>query len=73
MVWRIMSDVFKAPLGFGNYSLLMYFNCLSEQGVGDLKGCIGLRTLQPAPCPSRSCVGGEGHGHLVYTVSIPGL
>ena len=58
--------------GFGNYSLLTCFNCLSEQGVEDLKWHIGLPALQPVPCSSRSYVGREGHGHFVfkYTGSI---
>ena len=33
--------------GFGNYSLPKRLNCLSEQGVGGLEGCIGLPALQP--------------------------
>ena len=32
---------------FGNYSLPTNFNCLSEQWVGGLEGCIGLPALQP--------------------------
>ena len=31
----------------------------SEQGVGGLEGCIALPAMQPVPCLSRSCVGGE--------------
>ena len=39
------------------YILPTHFIWLSEQGVGG---------LEPVPCPSRSCVCGEGHRHLVY-------
>ena len=42
------------------------FNCLSEKEVGGLEGCIGLPALQPVSCRTRFCVGGEGHGRLVY-------
>ena len=42
------------------------FNCLFEQGVGGLEGRIGLPAMQPVPCLSGSCVGGGGHGRLVY-------
>ena len=28
-------------------------------------GCTGLPALQPVPWPSRSCMGREGHGHLI--------
>ena len=37
-----------------------------------LEGPIDLPAQQPLPCPSRSYVGREGHGHLVckYTWSI---
>ena len=37
-----------------------------SKGWGCLKGCIGLPPWQPVPCLSGSCVGGEGHGRLVY-------
>ena len=49
------------------------FNCLFEQGVGEgggVEGCIGLPTMQPLPCLSGSCVGGEGHGLLVYQIYL---
>ena len=37
-----------------------------------LEGHIGLQALQPVPCLSGSCVGGDGHGRHVhkYTWSI---
>ena len=40
--------------------------------MGGLKEHAGLPVLQPVPCLSRSCVGGEGHGRLVckHTWSI---
>ena len=43
-----------------------------SKGLGGLEGCLGLLAMQPVPCPSRSCVGGEGHERLVhkYTWSI---
>ena len=50
-------------------SLPTCFNFLPEQGVGGLEGCIGLLVLQPVPFPSRSYMGGEGHGRLVYKYS----
>ena len=56
--------------GFGNYSPPTHFNCLSELGVESLEGHIGLPALQPVPFLSGSCMGGEGHGHLVYCISI---
>ena len=40
------------------------FNCLSEQGMGCLEGCIGLPALQPVPCVSGSCVAERGIGTL---------
>ena len=46
------------------------FKCLFEQGVGGLEGRIGLPALQPVPCLSGSCKGGEGHGHLVYQIYL---
>ena len=36
--------------------------------MGGLEGRIGLPALQPVPCLSGSCVGGEGHGCLVYQI-----
>ena len=51
---------------FGNYSPPTHFNCPSEQAVGSLEGGIGLPALQPVPCLSESCMGGEGPGCLVY-------
>ena len=39
---------------------------LSKARGGGLKGHTGLPAQQPVPCLSRSCVGGEGLGHLVY-------
>ena len=54
----------------GNYSPPACFNCLFEQGVGGLEGRIGLPALQPVPCLSESCVGGEGHGCLVYQIYL---
>ena len=54
----------------GNYSPPAHFNCLFEQGVGGLEGHIGLPALQPVPCLSGSCVGGEGHGCLVYQIYV---
>ena len=61
-----MADNVSYISGFGNYSPPTHFNCLSEQGVGALEGCIGLPAMQPVPCLSGSCLGKEGHGHLVY-------
>ena len=37
-----------------------------SKGWEGLVGLIGLPALQSVPCPSRSCMGGEGHGCLVY-------
>ena len=51
---------------FGNYSLPTCFKGLSEQEVRGLEGRRGLPALEPVPCSSRSYIGGEGHGHLVY-------
>ena len=34
-------------------------------------GRIGLPAQLPVPFPSRSCVGGEGHGHHVYKGVVP--
>ena len=41
-------------------------------GGGVLDGCTGLPALQPLPCPSRFCMGREGHGCLLhqYTWSV---
>ena len=33
-------------------------------------GPSGSFPLQPVPCLSRSCVGGEGHGRLVYQIYL---
>ena len=41
-----------------------------SKGWGGLKGRIGLPALQPVPCLSGSCVGGEGHGRLVYQIYL---
>ena len=41
--------------------------------MGGLEGHIDLSALQPVPCLSGSCMGGEGHGHLVLFLSILGL
>ena len=38
--------------------------------MGGLEGCIGLPALQPVPCLSGSCMGGEGHGGLVYQIYL---
>ena len=38
--------------------------------MGGLEGRIGLHALQPVPWVSGSCVGREGHGHLVYEVYL---
>ena len=38
--------------------------------TASLEGHIGLPALQPVPCPSGSCVGGERHGHLVYQIYL---
>ena len=73
VAWWIMFHTFKALLsrsGLGNYSPPARFNCLSEQGVGCLEGRIGLPALQPVPCVSGSCMGGEGHGRLVYQIYL---
>ena len=56
----------RARSAFGNYSPPIRFNCLFEKGAGGLEGLIGLPAYQLVPCLSGSCVGGEGHGHLVY-------
>ena len=37
---------------------------------GGLEGRIGLPAFQPVPCLCGSCVGGEGHGHLVYQIYL---
>ena len=37
-----------------------------SKGRGNLEGLIGLPAQQLVPCLSGSCVGGEGHGRLVY-------
>ena len=66
MAWWIMFIRSRARSTFGNYSPPTRYNCLSEQGVGGLEGCIGLPALQPVPCLSGSCMGGEGHGRHVY-------
>ena len=65
-MWCITFICSRPSSGFGNYSPPTHFNCLAEQRVGGLEGRIGLPDLQPVPCLSGSCVGGEGHGHLVY-------
>ena len=54
MAWWITFHTFKGPLSLGNYSPPTRFNCLFEQGVGGLKGHIGLPALQPVPCLSGS-------------------
>ena len=41
-----------------------------SKGWGGLEGCIGLPALQPVPCPSGSCVGGEVALFIKYTWSI---
>ena len=56
----------RARSAFGNYSPPIRFNCLFELGAGGLEGLIGLPAWQLIPCLSGSCVGGEGHGRLVY-------
>ena len=61
MAWWITFHTFK-----GNYSPPTSFNCPFDQGVGGLEGHIGLPALHPVPCLSGSCMGGEGHGRLVY-------
>ena len=54
------------PLVIIHYQHVSTASFLFEQGVGSLEGPIGLTALQPVPCLSGSCVGGEGHGRLVY-------
>ena len=66
MAWWITFLTLRPCSDFGNYSLATRFNYFSEQRMGSLEGHIGLPALQPVPCLSGSCVGGEGHGHLVY-------
>ena len=70
MAWWITFHTFKGPLSLDNYSPPTRFSCLFEQGVGGLEGRIGLPALQPVPCLSGSCVGGEGHGRLVYQIYL---
>ena len=41
-----------------------------SRGWGGSEGRIGLPALQPVPCLSGSCVGGEGHGRLVYQIYL---
>ena len=41
-----------------------------SKGGGGLEGRIGLPALQPVPCLSGSCMGREGHGHLVYQIYL---
>ena len=41
-----------------------------SKGLGGLEGRISLPALQPVPYLSGSCVGGEGHGHLVYQIYL---
>ena len=41
-----------------------------SKGLEGLEGRIGLPALQPVPCLSGSCVGGEGHGRLVYQIYL---
>ena len=41
-----------------------------SKGWGGLEGRIGLPAFQPVPCQSGSCVGGEGHGRLVYLIYL---
>ena len=70
MAWWITFHMLRARSAFGNYSPPTRFNFLFELGVGGLEGCIGLPALQPVPCVSGSCVGGEGHGRLVYQIYL---
>ena len=60
MAWWITFHTFKASLRLDKYSLHTCFICHSEQGVRGLEWHIGLPALQPVPCLSGSCVGGEG-------------
>ena len=45
----------------------------SSKGWGGLEGRIGLPALQPVPCFSGSCMGGEGHGRAPCISNILGL
>ena len=63
-----MFDALLKPLV--KFSLLSHFNCSSEQEAGGLEGHTGLPALQLVPFPSRSCVGGEGHGPIVQGLLI---
>ena len=53
----------RACSAFSNYSPPIRFNYLSEQGMD-------LLALLPVPCLSGSCLGGEGHGRLVYQIYL---
>ena len=58
--------VHNIPYVQGSTQALVIIHCLSKQGMGGLEGHINLPALQQVPRPSRSYVGGEGHGHLLY-------
>ena len=70
MVWWITFMHSRPCSGFGNYSVSIYFNYLSEQGVGGVAGHIGLTALQPVPCSSRSYVAERVMGALYTTFSL---
>ena len=69
-----MVDDVSCAQGFAQAWVIIHypcFNCLSVGGGGGLESCIGLPALQPVPCSSRSYVGEEGHGRLVYKCIMP--
>ena len=63
----LLVPMFDAPLKpLVKFTVPTCINCLCKQGMGGLEGHAGLPALQPLPCLSKSCLDGEGHGHLVY-------
>ena len=69
-----MMDNFSCVQGLTQLLVIIHHPNVStasmSKGVGGLEGRIGLLALQPVPCLSGSCVGGEGHGRLAYQIYL---
>ena len=64
-----MVDYISCIQGFAQ-ALVIHCPRISTATLSNQEGCTGLLALQPVPCPSRSCVGREGHGHFAYRYTM---
>ena len=68
--WRRCGVMDNVSYVQGPTQVLVIIHHLQVSTASLSKGTYSLPALQPVPCLSGSCVGGEGHGHLVYQIYL---